>query len=121
MTTTEAALTEPQCERDHNRWLEEIGLWKRDHTRALAMLEETADFIHRHDLELSEHLRDIEAHRASHALGEPPSDEVRRRHLEVRERHNSFQGRHRGLMEAVLQLRVALHKAAHGQVFSPEN
>ena len=112
-----ASLDETQCERDHARWLEEIAVWKRDHAGALQMLDETADFIRRHDAELDEHLREIETHSDLHRQRLGPVAAVREKHLEVRRRHNIFQGRHRGLMDEVTKLRVVLHKAAHGRVF----
>ena len=113
----EVAISEPQCEVDHKRWLEEIDAWKRDHERALEALAETAEFIRRHDAELDDHLREIETHREHHRAGSEPVAEVRAKHLEVRRRHNLFQGRHRGLIAEVMRLRVTLHKAGHGKVF----
>lgn len=110
-------LTAPQCEKEHARWLEEIAVWKRDHARALRTLIETADFIHRHDDELDEHLQEIETHREHQQTGADPTAAVREKHLEVRRRHNVFQGRHRALIDEVMRLRVQLHKAAHGKIF----
>lgn len=121
MTRPDAAsLARPRCEKDHAVWLDEIELWQRDHAGALETLEETARFIRRHDAELVDHLREIDAHRRHADSGDEPSPEVRRQHLEVRRRHNIFKGRHRALVDEVLRLRVALHKAAHGRVFSTD-
>ena len=112
-----SSLDDPRCEKDHALWLEEIAVWKREHARALEMLEETAEFIRRHDAEFDEHLREIETHSDLHRRRLGPIAAVREKHLEVRRRHNIFQGRHRGLMDEVTKLRVTLHKAAHGRVF----
>ena len=114
--TTETMFDPALCEKDHEIWVKEIATWKAEHRRALNTLEETMAFIRAHDAELDEHLDSVGTHRQAAAQGRAPDEAMRERHLEVKERHNRFRGRHAGLIKEVLQLQVALHKAAHSHI-----
>ena len=116
--TEATAMTKERCEQDHALWAEEIEAWKKDHARALHTLEEATRFILRHEEELEEHTREIEEHQRAKNVSAPDRIEtIREQHLKVQHRHNVFRGRHRGLIEEVMRLQVALHKASHGKPF----
>ena len=114
--TESRIMTEDRCEQDHALWTEEIEAWKKDHARALHTLEEATAFILRHEAEFDEHTREIEEHQKASA-SKSRIETRREQHLKVQHRHNVFRGRHRGLIEEIMRLQVALHKASHGEPF----
>ncbi len=109
-------IDDEQCEKDHALWTEEIAAWKNDHARALGTLERVTSFILKHEAEINEHLNEVKEHRAASARTPDGVQTVKERHFAVKLRHNALRGRHRGLIEQVLQLQVALHKAGHGDI-----
>ncbi len=115
--TESRVLTPERCEKDHALWTEEIEAWKKDHARALHTLEQTTAFILKHEAELEEHLQEIREHEKARDAKPSRIETHRERHLKVQHRHNIFRGRHCGLIEEIIKLRVALHKAGHGEVF----
>jgi len=107
-------MTKDRYEQDHALWTEEIAAWREDHSRALRTLEEATALILMHEAELEDHLREIEEHEEAGA-GAPNRVETRReQHMKVRHRHLVVRGRHRGLIEEIMKLQVALHRAGHG-------
>ena len=115
--TQAVVLDEQACAKDHALWKEEIKKWRREHARALETLEEVAKFIHLHEAELEEHLRDIQVHEKMKESGAGASEGLKAHHLEVKGRQQGFRGRHRGMIDKILELQVMLHKASHGSVF----
>ena len=115
--TTSAVIDSSQCEKDHKLWIEETARWQEEHKRALKTLEDTAAFIRQHDAELEDHLVAVRKHESVMNERGEPDEKIREAHLEVKERHNRFRGRHTGLIKEVLQLQVALHKAGMGHIF----
>ncbi len=110
-------MTPERCERDHALWIEEIAAWKRDHAQALHTLEDATAFILKHEAQLDDHMREIEEHQAARPDKPEQIEQYRANHVRVDRDHNLFRGRHRGLIQEVMKLRVALHKAGHGEVF----
>lgn len=109
------AIKDEQCRKDHVLWTEEIAAWRKDHARALATLEKTTSFILKHEAELEEHLIEVARHEAAEEGGSDV-ETLKERHFAIKLRHNKLRGRHRSLIEQVLQLQVTLHKAAHGNI-----
>jgi len=109
-------IDDAQCKKDHALWTEEIAAWRNDHARALGTLEQVKSFILAHEAELDEHLQEVREHEAAKEQAHDGVQTMRERHFNVKLRHNALRGRHRSLIEQVLQLQVTLHKASRGKV-----
>jgi len=115
---------------EHLGWLEEIGRWRGDNQRVLAMLEELKSSLHRQEASLDEHAAAIRHHQeqlqrhersiddhehtgqsASHDPQAEDHEHLATRHEEERALHRRFRETHRQILAELDRLSELLEAA----------